>query len=311
MAMIPETTPKLNEISDQLNEIQFEGSGTEQKDQEGSKTNDSERGPCTKSIEISDQENQIRLEQNDTEQNDPVKSHTNISKTVSCHFDKKDDRTFYKKAQIYWSSVEPTVDGMLGGFSSIHKIDITGSASFLQDIFKLKPTANRKRALDCGAGIGRVTKHFLGRYFDEIDLVEQDEAFSKQIQNYVGTSCSIGQIFNKGLQDFEPEPGKYDVIWSQWVLGHLTDNHLEAFFKRCIRGLSKNGIIIVKENITSAETEIMDEVDCSVTRPLISLKRIIIKSGLRVVKLTRQHSFPADLFPVYMIALRPAKILKT
>ena len=25
------------------------------------------------------------------------------------------------------------------------------------------------------------------------------------------------------LQDFKPEPGRYSIIWCQWVLGHLTD----------------------------------------------------------------------------------------
>ena len=24
-------------------------------------------------------------------------------------------------------------------------------------------------------------------------------------------------------QDFTPEEGRYDLIWCQWVLGHLTD----------------------------------------------------------------------------------------
>ena len=28
---------------------------------------------------------------------------------------------------------------------------------------------------------------------------------------------------NHLLQDFKPEPGRYSIIWCQWVLGHLTD----------------------------------------------------------------------------------------
>ena len=28
------------------------------------------------------------------------------------------------------------------------------------------------------------------------------------------------------LQEFDPEPGRYDIIWCQWVLGHLTDGKL-------------------------------------------------------------------------------------
>ena len=33
----------------------------------------------------------------------------------------------------------------------------------------------------------------------------------------------VGCFFSEGLQDFVPEVGRYDVIWCQWVLSHLTD----------------------------------------------------------------------------------------
>lgn len=36
-----------------------------------------------------------------------------------------------------------------------------------------------------------------------------------------------------GLQDFSPEPKTYDVIWCQWVLGHLTDEDFVGFMKSC------------------------------------------------------------------------------
>jgi len=34
-----------------------------------------------------------------------------------------------------------------------------------------------------------------------------------------------------GLEDWVPEEGKYDVIWVQWVVGHLTDDDFVAFFQ--------------------------------------------------------------------------------
>jgi hypothetical protein len=36
-----------------------------------------------------------------------------------------------------------------------------------------------------------------------------------------------------GLQNFTPSQEAYDVIWIQWVLGHLTDDDLVGFLKRC------------------------------------------------------------------------------
>ena len=44
---------------------------------------------------------------------------------------------FYENAQDYWSSVEPTVDGMLGGFGCLSSIDIKGSELFLMKIFSV------------------------------------------------------------------------------------------------------------------------------------------------------------------------------
>lgn len=39
-----------------------------------------------------------------------------------------------------------------------------------------------------------------------------------------GLSASrVGHYFAMGMQDFTPQSGRYDVIWIQWVIGHLTD----------------------------------------------------------------------------------------
>ena len=47
------------------------------------------------------------------------------------------DNKYYKDGANYWSSVDPSVDGMLGGFGNISNIDIEGSAKFLKGIYKV------------------------------------------------------------------------------------------------------------------------------------------------------------------------------
>ena len=106
---------------------------------------------------------------------------------------------------------------------------------------------------DCGAGIGRVSREVLLRVFDRGDLVEVNPKFVEQAKRCVGTTrartllglliCStlsgenpfvggrsrdltdgrLERFICSGLQDFTPEAGRYDAIWSQWVLGHLND----------------------------------------------------------------------------------------
>jgi len=215
---------------------------------------------------------------------------------------------FYEDAQKYWDNIPATNDGMLGGFSHISKLDIGGSDTFLKLIFKMKNPPGHSRAVDCGAGIGRITKHLLHRYFGKVDLVEQCQNFVDQGKEDLKGHKKVGEFYCQGLQDFNPPPGSYDVVWSQWVLGHLTDSHLEDFFKRMAASLKPNGVIVVKENVSSEEVE-LDEEDSSVTRPEKLLLHIIDQAGLRVLKNSKQNKMPNGLYEVRMICLRPKSSL--
>ena len=45
--------------------------------------------------------------------------------------------TFYTNAQEYWKKIDPTIDGMLGGYARISPTDINGSCSFLRPLLKV------------------------------------------------------------------------------------------------------------------------------------------------------------------------------
>lgn len=147
----------------------------------------------------------------------------------------QEDENFYSKAVQYWSGTPATIEGMLGGFGSISQTDIRDSRLLLRQLFKSKSPPERCYALDCGAGIGRITKHLLTEFFDRVDLVEQNPDFLEQAKQYLGSKLQdrIGNYYSIGLQYFQPEEEKYDVIWIQWVLGHLTESHLVNFLQHC------------------------------------------------------------------------------
>ncbi|TPX35778.1 hypothetical protein SmJEL517_g01913 [Synchytrium microbalum] len=224
---------------------------------------------------------------------------------------KHHQESWYDDAASYWDRVEPTVDGMLGGFSSLTDIDCRGSIKFIEEYVKPKrgpggklisPRLDTKLACDCGAGIGRVSKNFLLKVFDKVDLVEQNPKFLDEGRKQFSQE-QVDKYIPLGLQDFVPEAGRYDMIWCQWVLGHLTDDDFIEFFKRCKTGLKPNGLIGVKENTSEADYEI-DEVDSSATRSIGKLTELFGKAGLAVVKQAKQNGFPASLFPVYMFILQ-------
>lgn len=141
--------------------------------------------------------------------------------------------------------------------------------------------------------------------FKTVDLVEQDEKFCNKARETLENSGHLGEIFNVGLQEFNGGNNKYDVVWSQWVLGHLTDEDLVNFFKRISAMLDKNGMFVVKENFTKDDKVIVDETDSSVTRPVSLFKKLVKQADLKIIKEARQTNFPKSLFPVYMIAMRP------
>ncbi len=211
---------------------------------------------------------------------------------------------YYSNAAKYWSNISPTVEGMLGGFGKVSPTDIDGSARFLKAVIKESGCATN-RACDCGAGIGRITKHLLKRHFDVVDLVEQNAAFLDKAKDYLGPEHR-GDLINKGLQDFEPAKATYDVVWCQWVLGHLTDDDLAAFLRRCANSLTaESGVLVVKENVTSSGEVEADDEDSSVTRPEALLRTIFDRADLEIVREAKQQKFPKELYPVMMYALRP------
>lgn len=201
---------------------------------------------------------------------------------------------------------------MLGGFGMINQSDIDNSNEFLKDIFKMKPAPSKNRALDCGAGIGRITKHLLMPIFATVDLVEPQRKFTDKVDEYInsnqpGLVNKLGTIYNVGLQEFTPDASKYDIIWCQWVLGHLRDLDFIAFFRRCASGLADNGIIIIKENVTATDDCCIDEGDSSVTRSLKDIKSLLATANLRIIKTVREKKFIQGLFPVFIISCKPLK----
>ncbi|KRT83274.1 methyltransferase [Oryctes borbonicus] len=217
------------------------------------------------------------------------------------------EEEFYKKAVLYWSEIPPTIDGMLGGFGHISQIDIRSSKQFLRLLSQSKHPPGKITVADCGAGIGRISKHLLSHIFERLDLIEQNHVFLEQAKEYLGpTICNkIDNFYNVGLQDFYPEEGRYDVIWCQWVLGHLTDVDFVKFLERCKLGLKKDGVVIIKENIASSRNVETDEKDSSVTRPYYLYNELFQKANFHCWKKIKQNNFPKGLYTVYMFAIRP------
>lgn len=223
----------------------------------------------------------------------------------------------HKAALEYWGSVSPDNAGVLGGYPQVSRVDLLGNTAFLAKLRRkssnYKAGTRLGRVVDCGAGIGRVTKGFLSKVADVVDIVEPVVQLTKVITEgedfkELRDEGRIGKIYNVGLEDWEPE-GVYDMIWTQWCVGQLTDAQLQTYLEKVKTKVNEGGWIVVKENMSTDifGKDVFDETDSSVTRSDGKFRELFEKAGLVIVATEVQKGMPKELFPVRTYALQPSK----
>uniref|UniRef100_A0A672ZW84 Methyltransferase like 11B n=1 Tax=Sphaeramia orbicularis TaxID=375764 RepID=A0A672ZW84_9TELE len=214
------------------------------------------------------------------------------------------EKQFYYRAQKFYEDVPASEEGMMGDFVEISNVDLEGSRQFLKRFGPGK--AGTHCALDCGSGIGRVSKGVLLPVFEKLELADMMEHFLLHAhEEYLGEDADrVETYYCFNLQEFTPPKNKYDVIWMQWVACHLTDKDLMNFLFRCRKSLRPNGVIILKDNMARQGCK-LDPIDSSISRHLDIMKVIIAKAGLEILAVQHQEGFPEIIMPVWMIAMKP------
>lgn len=88
-------------------------------------------------------------------------------------------KQWYNKAREYWKTIENNYNGVLGGLNHINGLDIVDSRKHIDQLIA-KHKMGTKRCLDCGSGVGRITKELHGTIFEKVDLLEPDKGFMDQ-----------------------------------------------------------------------------------------------------------------------------------
>ncbi|OXB58007.1 hypothetical protein ASZ78_011817 [Callipepla squamata] len=180
---------------------------------------------------------------------------------------------FYARAKHFYQEVPATEEGMMGDYIELSNIDVESSREFLRKFVGGVGKAGTNRALDCGSGIGRISKHVLLPIFKSVELVDMMENFLAEVPNYLqGEEDRVEMYYCKSLQEFTPAPQRYDVIWIQWV--------------------------------SAREGCVLDCLDSSVIRDLNILRSLIEMSGLIILQEERQQGFPEQCVPVWMLAMQ-------
>lgn len=219
------------------------------------------------------------------------------------HSNNVDKSKWYNDGARYWQNADNTVDGMLGGLAHLSPIDIYSSQQFIKSLH----LSSYNTVLDCGAGIGRVSKNLLCPLFKTVDMVEQDATYVDTAKSYINCS-NMRHYYCSGLQSFVPQLNTYDMVWIQWVIGHLDDNDLVKFLRLCTSSLTAGGVICIKENNTRDHISFhVDRDDSSITRSDNLFKQLFDQAGLVLMREMVQLKFPKECFPVKMYALKPNK----
>ena len=229
---------------------------------------------------------------------------------------------WYGTSAAYWASVAADVDGMLGGLGELHGVDVDASLGFIDDLRRglegeVGVGAPQERgappplpadgvALDCGAGIGRVSRCVLLERFRAVELLEPSRAFLDRARAELPAD-RVNALHEAPLQGFEPPAaGRYAVVWVQWVLNYLKDADLTAFLRTCATALAPGGRLILKESVSKEDNGFyVDRSDASITRTDSHFRQIFAAAGLHVAACRLQPGMPKGVFRVWMYSLRP------
>lgn len=76
----------------------------------------------------------------------------------------------------------------MGGYGALTPMDSRDSNRFMDMLLEKIPGLQFNRVADCGAGIGRVTKHLLLPRCGHVDLVEQSPRLLNAAEAYIKPS---------------------------------------------------------------------------------------------------------------------------
>ena len=141
----------------------------------------------------------------------PIGKNTRANALAHRWSDEKEKDQWYAGGFAYWSGEAATNDGMLGGFADVDVADTADSLKFMKRCGAL-PESQRNggsrviRALDVGAGIGRVTGGALLQLADTVDLLESDAKFVERAKGALAWAAPRVERFHcQPMQEFVAE----------------------------------------------------------------------------------------------------------
>lgn len=231
---------------------------------------------------------------------------------------------WHRRNVKFWQAQGDNLRGMTGG--GVSQRDLAFSEKAFSDlVHQTRSGLPFGRALDCGAGIGRVSAHVLRRFCSHIDLVEFVKKHLAKAKAQLSPKGKGGCTFafhNASMQTFRIAAKVYDLIWCQWLLMYLTDADALDLLRRAREGLSSGGLLIVKENVsTHDKATYFDDADgelwiegepgapVSCVRTALHYEDLFERAGLQVTEERMQQDLGPDTMEMVWYVLTPAAVV--
>lgn len=217
----------------------------------------------------------------------------------------------YLQRKEFWQHKDATVKSVVGDNNDCNLPDIKCSNELLFGLVR-SLNLHTHYALDCAAGIGRVTQYVLTNYYDNVDLVEQDVKFINKAKELLANNNKVKHFYIDNIEkyDFQNKCKFYDLIWIQWCLENIENEDINNFINKCYNVLKDDGIVIVKENIYIEESDsednkdIKSKTDFSNIRPDIYYMNLFTNNGFIVYKHFLNPNWPEELIPLVVYVLK-------
>lgn len=107
----------------------------------------------------------------------------------------------------------------------------------------LHPLARRKRALDFGCGVGRLTQA-LAAHFDQVLGVDLSPAMIEHARGYnrQGARCEYRVNERSDLRQFRD--GEFDFVYSSLTLQHMPPRFAKRYIAEFLRVLAPGGLLV-------------------------------------------------------------------
>jgi SAM-dependent methyltransferase len=127
-----------------------------------------------------------------------------------------------------------------GAFFATGEVEVAG---LIKNLDTLSLPSARRRALDFGCGVGRITRA-LCRYFEECDGVDIAPSMIRLAEAYNrdGRRCRYHVNASNDLQRFEND--SFDLVYSNLVLQHMRPELVEGYVQEFLRVASPEGVVV-------------------------------------------------------------------